>query len=137
MGEIEAAGGVVKPEDADQHEDRAGHRVEDEFDGGVDAAVVAPDADEQVHGDEHDFPEKEEEEEVEGEEDADDADFEKEDGDEKFFDALLDAAPGTEDGDDGEERGQDDEEEADAVRAEVIVDEGIFGEPCAPRLIQR
>ena len=124
-GQVESAGGVVEPNDADEHQDRASHRVEDEFDGGVNAAVVAPDADEQVHRDEHHFPEEEEEEKVEREEDAYDADFQKQDGDEKFFDALLDAAPRTEDGDDGKERRQDDEEHADAVHAEVIVDVGL------------
>jgi hypothetical protein len=87
------AGGVIKPQDADQHEDRSSHGVQNKFDGGVNAAVVAPDADQQVHGDEHHFPEEEEKEKVEGEEDADDANFEKQDGDEEFLDALLDAAP--------------------------------------------
>ena len=47
------------------------------------------------------------------------------DGDEEFFDALLDAAPGAEDGDDSEKSRQDDEEEADAVNAEMIVDVGL------------
>ena len=123
--QIKAARGVVEPEDADQHEDRASHRVQDEFYGGVNATVVAPDADEQVHRYEHNFPEKEEEEKVEREENADDADFQKQNGDEKFFDALLDAAPRTENRDDGEERRQDDEEHADAVDAQVIVDVGL------------
>jgi len=88
----------------------------------VDAAVVSPDADEEVHGDQHHFPEEEEEKEVEGEKDADDADFEHQQHDEKFLYAVLDAGPGGEDRDGGEEGGQDDQEEADAVKPEVIVD---------------
>ena len=131
-GKVERARGVVEPQDANQHQDRAGHRVENEFYGGVNAALVAPDADQQVHRNQHYFPEEEEEEQIEREEDADDADFEKQEGDEKFFDALLDAVPGAEDGDDGEKRRQDDEEQADAVHAEVIVDvTSPAADPCA------
>src|SRR6202022_4689506 len=111
---------IVNPDDADEHEDGAGHGVEDELDGGVDAALVPPDANEEIHGDEHHFPEEEEEEEVKGEEDADDANFQHQQHDEKFFDAVLDAVPGRQHGDGGKKRGQDDEEEADAVEAEVI-----------------
>ena len=125
---VEAAGEVVQPDDADEHEDGAGHRIEDEFYGGVDAAAMTPDADEEGHGDQHDFPEEEEEEEIEREEDADDADFEHQQHDEKFLDALVNAVPGRDDGDGGEESGQDDEEDAEAVDAEVIVD-GRCGDP--------
>src|SRR5713226_6165051 len=127
-GEIEGAAWdrgrteIVQPDDAHEHEDGAGHGVEHEFDGRVDAALVSPDADEEVHGDEHDFPEKEEEEEVQREEDADHADFEHQQHDEKFLDAVLDAVPGGEHRDGGEERGEDDQEQADTVEAEMIVD---------------
>ena len=93
LHQVESAGGVIEPEDADEHEDRAGHGVEHEFNGGVDAALVAPDADEQGHRDEHDFPEEEEEEKVEREENADDADFEHQQHDKKFFDSVMDAVP--------------------------------------------
>src|SRR5438105_4609232 len=84
--------------------------------------AVAPDADEEDHGDEHDFPEEEEEEEIEREEDADDADFEHQQHDEKFLDAFVNAVPRGDDGDGGEESRQDDEKDAEAVDAEVIVD---------------
>src|SRR5216683_5626947 len=127
-GEIEGAAWdrgrteIVQPDDAHEHEDGAGHGVEHEFDGSVDAALVSPDADEEVHGNQHHFPEEEEEEEVEREEDADHADFEHQQHDEKFLDAVLDAVPGGEHGDGGQKRGKDDQEQTDAVKAEVIVD---------------
>ena len=107
--------GVIEPQDADEHENRTGHGVEHEFDGGVNAALVPPNADEEVHRDEHHFPEEEEEEEVEREEDADDADFQKQNHNETFFDALFDALPRAENGADGEKSRQDDEEKANAV----------------------
>ena len=83
---------------------------------------MAPDTDEEGHGDEHDFPEEKKEEEVEREEDTNDADFEHQQHDEKFLDAFVNAVPGSDDGDGGEESRQDDEEDAEAVDAEVIVD---------------
>ncbi len=44
---------------------------------GVDAALVAPDADQEVHGDQRNFPEDEEQEQVERAEDADQPEFEQ------------------------------------------------------------
>src|SRR5580704_5759832 len=122
---VEGARGVVEPQNADKHKDGAGHGVQDEFDGGVDAAVMAPNADEQVHRNQHYFPEEEEEEEVERKEDADDSDFQQQDGDEEFFDALLDALPRTEYGDYREKGRQDDQKDADAVDSQMIVDVGL------------
>ncbi len=92
-GKVECARGVVQPDDANQHEDRARHRVEDEFHGGVYAALVPPNADQQRHGNQHHFPEKEEEEKVEREKHADNADFQHQQHHKKFFDAVLDAFP--------------------------------------------
>src|SRR5579883_907599 len=120
--QVERASEVIEPQDADQHERGAEHGVDEEFYSGVDAAVVAPDADEEGHGDQHDFPEEEEEEEIEGEKDPDDADFEQKEHHVEFLDAVVHAIPGSHDAERREEGGEDDEEEADAVDAEVIVD---------------
>ncbi len=121
----------MAPDDADEHQDGAGHGVKHEFHGGIDAALVSPNADEEIHGDEHDFPEEKKEEEIEREEDTDHADFEHQQHDEEFLDAMLDAIPGREYGNSGQERSQDDEEQADAVQTEMIVngrDVDPFGE---------
>ena len=61
---------VVERDDREQHEHGAGQRVEEELDGRVLLARPAPDADEEVHRQEHHLPEHVEEEEVEREEDA-------------------------------------------------------------------
>ncbi len=61
------------PEDADQHQQAAGHGEEEELDRGVDPPLAAPDPDEQVHRDQHDLPEDVEEEEVPGEQRAEHA----------------------------------------------------------------
>ena len=68
-------GVIVEPDDRHQHQDRAEHGVQNEFQRGVDAPLVAPDADQEIHRDQHHFPEQEEEEQVERDEDADHAGF--------------------------------------------------------------
>ena len=64
-------------DDADEHERRAEHREQEELQRGVDAAAVAPAADEEVHRHEHDLEHHEEQEEVEGEEHAEAAGLEQ------------------------------------------------------------
>jgi hypothetical protein len=56
--------------DADQHEERADHRVDEELQTRVDAPLAAPDPDDEVHRDEHRLPHHVEEEQVERHEDA-------------------------------------------------------------------
>src|SRR5262249_24563498 len=119
---------VVQPDDADEHQDGAGHRVEHELYGCIDAALVAPDADEQSHRNEHHFPEKKKEKEVEREEDADNADFQQQQRDEELFYTLLNTLPGREHGNRREERGEDDEKQADAIDANVVTN-GWAGDP--------
>jgi hypothetical protein len=113
---------VGEREDRDQHQHAAGHRVEHELDGRVDALVVAPDPDEEIHRDEHRVPEHVEEEEVERDEDADHRRIEDEDQDRELLDLLVDAFPRREQRDGRQECGEHDEQQADAVDADVIVD---------------
>src|SRR5207247_5013771 len=82
---IEGPRSVVEPDDAHQHQNRAGHGVEHKFYGGIDAPLVAPDPDQEGHGDQHQFPEEEEQEKVERQENDDHADFEQQQHDEKFL----------------------------------------------------
>ena len=91
--------GVGHAQDRDEHEQRADERVEDELDRGVDAVGAAPDADDQVHRDEHELPEDVEEEHVEREEHADHADLEHQEGDHVLLHALLDRPEAGQDAD--------------------------------------
>ncbi len=61
----------VQREDGDQHEQAADLGEQEELDGRVDAPLVPPEGDQEVHGDEHHLEEEVEEEQVEGEEHAD------------------------------------------------------------------
>ena len=111
-----------EPEDGDEHQHAARHRVEHELDRRVDALVVAPDPDEEVHRDEHRVPEHVEQEEIERDEDADHRGFEREDEDRELLDLLLHALPRREQRNRREEAGEHHQQQADAVDADVVVD---------------
>ena len=81
--QVKRAGEVIEPEDGDQHQNRAEHGVQNELHRGVNPAIVTPHADDEVHGDEHHFPENEEEKKIERNEDADQARFENQQGGEE------------------------------------------------------
>ena len=110
----------VEEQNAQQHQDGAGQGVEEEFDGGVEFARASPDPDQQVHRDEHGFPEHEEEEEIERHKDAEHAGLKKQKPDVVFLDAILDRGPGREDRDPSQKRGEHDQQEGNAINAEHI-----------------
>src|SRR5215831_557786 len=120
--QVERAGGVIQPEASDQHQGGAGHGVQHELDGGVDASLMAPDADQESHRDQHDFPEEEEQEQVERQEYSHHADLEHQQHHEKFLDAMVDARPGGKYGDGCQEGGKNDQPQAQAVYPHVVVD---------------
>ena len=113
---------VVEREDGDEHQQRPGHREQDELHGGVDAAAAAPDADHEVHRNQHRFPEHVEEEEIEADEDADHPRLEHEERHHELLHAVVDGVPGGRERDRCDERGEEHEQQADAVDADVIAD---------------
>ena len=88
-----AAVNEVQAEDADEHQQPAGLREEEELDGRVDAALVPPEDDEEVQRHEHHFPEEVEEEQVHRQEDAGDRRRDPHQVEMEEADALLDSAP--------------------------------------------
>ena len=122
----------VEKQNAEQHQHGAGKSVEEKFDGGVEFARTSPDADQQVHGDEHGFPENEEEEEIERHEDAEHAGLQNEKPDVVFLDAILDGGPGGEDRDPAEQRSEHDQQERNAVDAQHVA-RADGGNPVAGR----
>ncbi len=110
----------VQEQDAQQHQHRAEQRVQEELDRRVELARAAPDADQQVHRDQHGFPENEEEEEIERHEDAQHAGLQHQKPDVVFLHAILDRGPRGEDRDPAQQRGQHDQQERNAVDAEDV-----------------
>jgi len=110
----------VKRQNREKHDDRSGEGVQEKLDGGVEATIAAPDADQEVHGNEHHFPENVKEEEIQGNENADHAGLQQEKKNVIFLGALVNRAPRREDGDHPEESGKHDEQKANAVDSEMI-----------------
>ena len=54
---------------------------------------MAPDADQEIHGNKHHFPKEKEEEEIQRKENADNADLEEQQHHEEFLHARVDARP--------------------------------------------
>ena len=96
----------IQRHDRDQHQQAADLREQEELDGRVDAALVPPDPDEEVHRDEHQLPEEVEQEEIEREEHADDAGEHPHQAEVEEADALRDLGPRRDHRDDAEERGE-------------------------------
>ena len=82
---------------------------------------MSPDADQEIHRDQHHFPEQEEQEQVQRNEHADHSGFQNQQRDEKAFHALVNRFPGSEDRNRREQRGQQDQKQAEPVDAQVVV----------------
>ena len=120
-----------QPDDGDEHQHAAGHRVEDELDRGVDAALVAPDPDEEVHRDQHRVPEHVEQEQVDRDEHAEHRGLEREDEERERLHVLVHRFPRRQQRERRQEAGQDDQQQADAVDADVVLDAEV-GHPRVP-----
>src|SRR5579864_1285941 len=117
---VELARGVERQhQDPGEHQQAAEQRVDEELHGGIDATLVAPVPDEEVHRDEHPFPEHIEEEQVPGEEDADHGGLEREQQAHEELGALVDL-PGREDADRDQERCQEHQEQTDAIDTKLV-----------------
>ena len=113
----------VQERDADQHEHTAQQGVQDVLERGVlpfDSA--APQLDQEIAGDQHQFPEDEEEDQIDRDEDADDGGLKCQQGHKIQFDLLSNRVPGMHHDQGGEQCGEADEQDADAVHREVVAD---------------
>ena len=118
---IERPGQVVEPQDRDQHQDRAEHGVQNKFHRGINPPVVPPDSDQEIHGDKRQFPEKEKEEQVERNKHADHGRLNDQQSDEKSFYVFANGLPGAENRKRRQKCCQQNEKQADAVHAQVIM----------------
>ena len=121
---IEGARAEIDERDCHQHQSRTRHGVEEELDGRVNAAIMAPDADQEVHGHQHHFPEHEEEEEIPGGEHADEAELQQQKEGEEFLGAVVNGFPGKQNRNGRQECRKNNQPQAEAVDAYVIVNFG-------------
>src|SRR3984893_7156516 len=107
--------------DGDQHREAAEDGVDQEFEGGVDPPALAPDPDEEIERNQHRLPEDIEEDEVQRQENAGGGGLQEEQQQDELFESTGGRVGG--DDRDQEEQGiQAEQEEAEAVDAEVIAD---------------
>jgi hypothetical protein len=93
-------------DDCGQHEQATKLREYEKLDCCVDFSSVSPNADQEVHGHEHQFPKQVEQEQVERQEHACDASQDPKEIEMKEADALLNFRPGREDRHQSQEEGQ-------------------------------
>ena len=128
--QLPAAGLQIQVDQPDQHEHRAEEGIEEELHRRVDTARTAPDADDDEHRDQHAFEEHVEQHRVDGGEHADHQAFQEQEGRDVLVHALVDGAPRTDQHQRGRQRGQHDQRDRNAVRAEVVLDV-VGGNPLA------
>ena len=122
--ESEDAVGLViekgQRDDGGQHEQTAEYCEQEELKSRHAAPLVTPDSDQEIHGDQHAFPEEEELEQVEGEEHAHQRGLHQQHEYLVGPDVLGDDRPGTKQRQGPHECGDPGEEDAYAVRTDVI-----------------
>ena len=114
--------GMKQIKNADQHEERTDHRVQDELYRGVDPSLASPYADQEIHRDQHDFPENVKQHQVERAEHSDHARLERKETDHERFDFFRYRLPGRENGQRRQKGCQDHQEKADAVNPEMMAE---------------
>src|SRR5712692_1034750 len=105
----------IEDQHGDQHEHAAEHGVQKEFDCGILTSRSTPDADEEVHGQQHQFPKDVKEEKIHGAEDADHSSIEEKEQREIAFHCALNTPRG-EDANRTQENGEQYHRDTDAIQ---------------------
>src|ERR1041384_7057089 len=113
--------GEINREQTQQHEHRTEQREEEKLDGGVFLFRAAPDANQEIHRDQRDFPEHVEQEKVERNKKTQHAGFQEKEPEEILLGAFVDAIGG-DNGDQAEKRGQQHQRYRKPVNPQVVVD---------------
>jgi hypothetical protein len=117
----QAHAGKIQHQDRDQHQHAADQRVQEKLDRRVLAPRAAPDADQEVHGQQYDFPEHVEQEEIQGQKDSQHARFQQQEQDAVRLD-VPGHRPTSARRQQADQRGQHDQRHADPVGPHEILD---------------
>ena len=109
-------------QDGQQHQQRADHSEQNKLNGRIDAPLTAPNADQEVHRYQREFPEDVEQYQVQGQEDTNHTHFQQKEEEHKALYPLLNRGPGGKDGQWGQECGQQYHQDADAVHPQEEID---------------
>src|SRR3954447_771200 len=128
LGQVKGKIGLeIEDQHGDQHEHAAKHGVEKEFDGGILPPGSAPDADQEVHRQQHQFPENIEEEKIHGTEDSNHGRIEKKEEREIPLYGTLNA-PRSENANWTQERSKQYHRDTDAIDTNEVFDV-VSGDP--------
>src|SRR4051812_30031524 len=83
----------VEEDQGDQHEQGTHHGIDEELDCCIDLVLTTPDADYEVHRNQHDFPEDVKEEKVERDESSQHAGFQQQKANHVFLDLIFNSRP--------------------------------------------
>src|ERR1039458_454505 len=103
-----------------QHEKRAQHRVEDEFNGGLDPIGPAPDSDQEKSGNQHQFPKEVKKKKVGCHQGADHGGFQQQQRGVITPDVFLDTAEASQHHPGSEEGGQQDQPKGKPVQTQAV-----------------
>ena len=110
----------IEGDEGDEHQQAAGQGVEEELDGRVDAVFVAPDAHQEKHGDDLDFPKEIKEQQISGQKEAGQGALQKQNEEKEGAYLEVDGLPGDEHAEDVDEGDQQDQHQADAVQSQAV-----------------
>ena len=126
IGEGDDAAGIVvqvnQRQDGEQHQQPADLREQEELHRRVGARLMPPNGDQEVHGDQHHFPEHEEQEQVQRGEHANHPGEGPQQVELEEAGAFVDFGPGGDDGDQAQKQGQGHHGEAEPVHRQDEVD---------------
>src|SRR5579885_450993 len=123
-GDVGRPGDPIHRHDREQHEERAGKRIEEELEGRVDPPLAAPYADDEKHRDKAALEEYIKQHEIERAEDANDKGLKHKERDKIFLDPGFYRIQGSKNADRQQKSGQQHEGKGDAVDPH-LVDEAI------------
>ena len=112
----------VECQDGDQHQQSAALRKQEKLDGRVDAPLMAPDDNEEIHRDQHEFPGEIEQEQVDRQEDTCDSRQNPHQVEVEKADFLADFRPGCQHGNDTQEEREHQHQQAETIHSKMEVD---------------
>ena len=112
---------VHQVQNRDQHEKRSNHREQHELDGGVNLAAMSPNADQEVHRNQHHFPEHVEQEQIDRKQRAEQPGLEHQHEEAELARALFDiAAARVKDRQGNQDSSQKNQKQANAVNTNMV-----------------
>ena len=117
---------LVEVENRQEHHQTTDHGVDEELECSVDPFSPSPDADDEIHGDQHRLVEEVEQNQVERDKCPDHSGLQQQQGDVELLDPIIDGFPGAQKDQWHREAGQQYQQDGDPVHSQVVIDSQRF-----------